>query len=133
MVQYPCKNNLGCLYLDQHPKVKWVHFPGLPSNPGHALATAQFEGKGYGSLLTFGLLNESACFELIRNLKLVSNLANLGDCKTLIIHPWSSQYVGLPKRARIENGVTDDLIRVSVGIEGIDDIIDDFEQALSEV
>jgi O-acetylhomoserine (thiol)-lyase len=81
-------------------------------------------------LLTFGLANEKACFEFIRRLKLVYHLANLGDCKTLAIHPWSSQYVTFAEEARRGNGITPDLIRISVGIEAYEDILADLDRAL---
>ncbi|MBM4041210.1 MAG: O-acetylhomoserine aminocarboxypropyltransferase/cysteine synthase [Planctomycetes bacterium] len=117
-------------FLSRHPKVKWVGFPGLPSSPSHATARAQFQGKGYGALLTFGLESERACFDFIRNVKLAYHLANLGDCKTLVIHPWSSQYISFTEESRRANGITPDLVRVSVGIEAVEDIIEDFDQAL---
>ncbi len=117
-------------FLAKHPKVKWVNYPGLPNSPAHATAKAQFKGKGYGGLLTFGLADQKACFDFIRNVKLTYHLANLGDCKTLVIHPGSSQYVSFTEDARRANGITPDLLRVSVGIEAIEDILDDFDQAL---
>lgn len=120
-------------YLDKHPKVKWVSFPGLTSSPSHETAKAQFQGKGYGGLLTFGLDNEKACFDYIRNVKLAYHLANLGDCKTLVIHPWSSQYIRFTEESRYANGITPDMVRVSVGIEDIEDILEDFDQALAKV
>ncbi len=117
-------------FLDRHPKVKWTNFPGLPKSPSHATAQAQFRGKGYGALLTFGLENEKSCFDFIRNVKLAYHLANLGDCKTLVIHPWSSQYISFTEESRRANGITPDLVRVSVGIEAVEDILEDFDQAL---
>jgi O-acetylhomoserine (thiol)-lyase len=119
-------------FLDEHPKVKWVNFPGLPKSPAHEIAKAQFQGRGYGSLLTFGLEDEKACFDFIRRIKLAYHLANLGDCKTLVIHPWSSQYINFTEESRLANGITPDLVRVSVGIEAIEDILEDFDQALSK-
>jgi len=120
-------------FLDRHPKVTWVNFPGLSTNPSHETARRQFDGKGYGGLLTFGLKNEQACFEFIRRVELAYHLANLGDCKTLVIHPWSSQYVSFTEESRRANGIAPELIRVSVGIEAIEDILEDFDQALKEV
>jgi O-acetylhomoserine (thiol)-lyase len=120
-------------FLDKHPKVKWVAFPGLPKSPSHQTAKAQFGGKGFGSLMSFGLADEKACFQFIRSLKLIYHLANLGDCKTLVIHPWSSQYISFTEEARRANGITPDLVRVSVGIEAIEDILADLEQALATV
>jgi len=119
-------------FLKGHSKVKWVNFPGLPTSPAHETAKAQFKGKGYGALLTLGLENEKACFEFIRRLKLVYHLANIGDCKTLAIHPWSSQYVSFAEDARKANGITPDLVRISVGIEAIEDILEDIDQALGK-
>jgi len=118
-------------FLSHHPKVKWVNFPGLPNSPAHETARMQFEGKGYGALMTFGLESESACFEFIRNVKVAYHLANLGDCKTLVIHPWSSQYINFTEDARRASGITPELVRVSVGIEAIEDITADFDQALT--
>jgi O-acetylhomoserine (thiol)-lyase len=120
-------------FLNKHKKVKWVNFPGLEKHPSHKIAKFQFKGKGYGALLTFGLENEKACFNFIRNVKLIYHLANLGDCKTLVIHPWSSQYVSFTEDARKSNGITPDLLRVSVGIEAIEDIMEDFDQALKKI
>ncbi len=120
-------------FLDKHPKVKWVNFPGLPNHPAHESAKAQFQGKGFGALLTIGLENQKNCFDFIRNVKLAYHLANLGDSKTLVIHPGSSQYVSFTEEARLANGITPDLVRVSVGIEAIEDILDDFDQALNAI
>ncbi|NIS75627.1 MAG: aminotransferase class I/II-fold pyridoxal phosphate-dependent enzyme [Deltaproteobacteria bacterium] len=120
-------------FLDKHSKVTWVNFPGLKKSPDHATAKAQFQGKGFGGLLTFGLKDEKTCFDFIRNVKLVYHLANLGDCKTLVIHPWSSQYIRFTEESRRENGITPDMVRVSVGIEAIEDILEDFDQALAKL
>ena len=120
-------------FLDKHTKVTWVNFPGLKKSPDHATAKAQFQGKGFGGLLTFGLKDEKTCFDFIRNVQLVYHLANLGDCKTLVIHPWSSQYIRFTEESRRENGITPDMVRVSVGIEAIEDILEDFDQALAKI
>ncbi|MBM4327836.1 MAG: O-acetylhomoserine aminocarboxypropyltransferase/cysteine synthase [Deltaproteobacteria bacterium] len=117
-------------YLSSHKKVKWVNYPGLAANPSHETAKRQFAGLGYGGLLTFGLETQEACFGFIENLKLTYHLANLGDSKTLAIHPYSSQYVAFTEEARQKLSIHPEMIRVSVGIEHIDDIIADFDQAL---
>ncbi len=117
-------------FLEGHSAVKWVNYPGLESSPHREIAEKQFASKGYGSLVTFGLKDENACFEFIRRLKLAYHLANLGDCKTLVIHPASSQYVSFEDKLKVELGVPPDLVRVSVGIEAIDDITEDFDSAL---
>ena len=113
--------------------MKWVNYPGLKSSPSHALAKKQFKGRGYGALLTFGLKNQAQCFSFIRRLKLCYHLANLGDVKTLVIHPYSSQYVNFTEEARLALGIKPGMIRVSVGIEDVDDILGDFEQALAKI
>ncbi len=118
-------------FLSSHKKVKWVNYPGLTSSPFHAIAESEFNGKGYGALLTFGLAGQDECFKFIKNLKLVYHLANLGDCKTLVIHPYSSQYVSFDEPTRQALSIGADMMRVSVGIEAIEDIIEDFDQALT--
>ena len=120
-------------FLAGHSKVSWVNYPGLTSSPSHEVATRQFEGKGYGALLTFALADQAACFEFIRSVKLAYHLANLGDSKTLIIHPYSSQYISFTEEKRKELSIPAGMIRVSVGIEHPDDIIADFAQALEAV
>jgi O-acetylhomoserine (thiol)-lyase len=120
-------------FLEAHPKVEWVNYPGLDHHPFHAKAIEQFSGRGFGGLLTFGLKDPSACFTLIDHLSLVYHLANLGDCKTLIIHPWSTQYVAFDPDRKTALGIQPGLLRLSVGIEDVDDIKEDLDQALSRV
>lgn len=117
-------------FLKNHPKVNWVNYPGMDSSAHRKTALAQFGGKGFGSLLTFGLADQNACFEFIKRLKIAYHLANLGDCKTLVIHPASSQYVSFDQKTRTELGIPSDMVRVSVGIEAIEDIIEDFDSSL---
>ncbi|MCG8683636.1 MAG: aminotransferase class I/II-fold pyridoxal phosphate-dependent enzyme [Desulfobacterales bacterium] len=118
-------------FLKAHPKVKWVNFPGFKGHPCHDIARSQFREKGFGTMLTFGLENQDACFTLINNLKMILNLANLGDCKTLVIHPYSSQYVNFPQEQR-DKMADPCLIRFSTGIEHPDDICRDLDQALAK-
>ena len=120
-------------FLADHPKVRWVNYPGLPDHPDHALAARQFHGKGFGGLLTFGLANQEECFACINALGLIYHLANLGDCKSLIIHPYSSQYLSFTEESRQELAITADLLRLSIGIEAVDDIIADLDQALNKL
>ena len=120
-------------FLDKHPKVKWTNFPGLQKNGAYKTSKEQFKGVGFGAMLTFGLEDEKHCFDLIRNLKLIYHLANIGDCKSLIIHPSSSQYISFTQESKKDNGITPDLIRLSVGIEAIDDILEDLDQALASI
>jgi O-acetylhomoserine (thiol)-lyase len=118
-------------YLTERPEVYWVNYPGLDGHPSHEVAHRQFDGKGYGGMVTFGLKDQSACFKFINRLKLIYHLANLGDCKTLVIHPYSSQYVSFDDPTREMLSISPDMIRLSVGIEASEDICADVDQALS--
>jgi len=119
-------------WLEAHPQVTWVSYPGLESHPCHALAKKYLK-RGFGGVLSFGVRGgESAGVTLVDNLKLVSNLANVGDAKSLAIHPASTTHEQLTAEEQLASGVTRDLIRVSVGIEHIDDIIEDFIQAFDK-
>jgi O-acetylhomoserine (thiol)-lyase len=120
-------------YLNSHRKVKWVNFPGLSSHPDHETAKRVFGNRGFGAMIAFGLENQNQCFTLIDNLEMIYHLANLGDCKTLIIHPWSSQYVSFEPDVKEGLLITPDLIRLSVGIENPNDIINDIDQALEKI
>ncbi len=120
-------------HLNTHKKVKWVNFPGLTDHADHETAKKAFGNKGFGAMITFGLENEAQCFSLIDNLEMIFHLANLGDCKTLIIHPWSSQYISFDPEVKKELLITPDLLRLSVGIENVDDIINDIDQALEKI
>jgi len=120
-------------WLEKHEKVAWVSYPGLESHPSHALAKKYLK-RGYGGVLSFGIKGgEKAGVTVVDGLKLASNLANVGDAKTLVIHPSSTTHEQLTEEEQLNSGVTKDLIRVSVGIEHIDDIIEDFTQALSTI
>ena len=120
-------------FLAGHPKVGWVRYPGREDSASYDTAKKQFGGRHFGGLLTFGLGNEKEAFDLIRHLEIAYHLANLGDVKTLVIHPWSSQYVSFTDETRKDIGIFPELVRVSAGIEAKDDIIADFEQALAKV
>ena len=120
-------------FLASQPKVQWVRYPGLAEHPQHGVAQRQFGGLGFGGMFTFGLADQDACFRLIKGLKLVYHLANIGDCKSLIIHPFSSQYLSFAPEIKKSLSITPDLVRLSVGIEAAEDIIDDLAQALENV
>nr|HID57842.1 O-acetylhomoserine aminocarboxypropyltransferase/cysteine synthase [Desulfobacterales bacterium] len=120
-------------YLRERPEVVWVNYPGLEDHPFHTIAKKEFGGKGFGGVLTFGLKDQEACFRFINNLKLIYNLANLGDCKTLVIHPYSSQYVSFDESSREKLSITPDMIRLSIGIEAVEDICKDLGQALDSL
>jgi O-acetylhomoserine/O-acetylserine sulfhydrylase len=121
-------------WLEKHPKVAWVSFPGLPNHPAHANAKKYLRKGLFGSMLVFGIKGGiEAGKTFINNVQLASLLANVGDAKTLVIHPASTTHQQLSVEEQAQSGVTPDLIRVSVGIEHIDDIIADFAAALSTV
>ena len=130
-----CQNSLTfAQWLNQSPYVEWVSYPGLPSHESHLNAKTFFREGLYGGIVTFGVKGGyEAGKKLINNLKLTSLLANVGDAKTLIIHPASTTHQQLSEEEQISAGVTPDLIRVSVGIEHIDDILADFEQAFKKL
>jgi len=118
-------------WLEKHPAVKYVNYPGLPSSPYYELAK-KYLPKGAGGVLGFGFHSGyDFAKKFIDSLKLVSHLANVGDAKTLIIHPASTTHQQLEDAEQLAAGVTKDFVRVSVGIEHIDDIIADFEQAIA--
>ncbi len=120
-------------YLESRPEINWVNYPGLEKHPSHRVARRQFNGKGFGGMLTFGLRDEETCLRFINNLELIYPLANLGDCKTLAIHPFSTQYVSFDDSTRESLSITPDMIRLSVGIEAIEDICGDIGQALDRL
>jgi O-acetylhomoserine (thiol)-lyase len=118
-------------FLEKHPNVSWVNYPGLPSHPSHALAKKYHHLGLYGAILGFGIKGGVAAGKkFIESLKLFSHLANIGDAKSLVIHPASTTHQQLTPAERLATGVTDDFVRLSVGIENVDDIIADLDQAL---
>ena len=119
-------------WLEKHPAVSWVSHPSLPAHPSHALAK-KYLRNGFGSVLTFGIKGgRDAGRKFIDSVKLASHLANVGDAKTLVIHPNTTTHQQLSDAEQKASGVTADLVRVSVGIEHIEDIKADFEQAFGE-
>jgi O-acetylhomoserine (thiol)-lyase len=117
-------------WLEKHPAVVWVNYPGLTSHRHHQLA-ARYLPDGAGALMGFGIRGgRDAGVKFINAVKLASHLANIGDAKTLVIHPASTTHSQLTEKEQIETGVTQEYIRVSVGIEDIADIQEDFDQAL---
>ena len=120
-------------FLKKHPKVEWVNYTGLPEHQSHALAQKYLVG-GFGPIVGFGVKGgEKASLKFIDRLKLFSNLANIGDSKSLVIHPASTTHQQLTVEEQKKTGVTPDAIRLSVGTEDIEDIIADLEQALAGV
>jgi O-acetylhomoserine (thiol)-lyase len=119
-------------FLESHPRVSWVNYPGLPSNKYHALAQ-KYLPRGSGSIMTFGIKGGmEAGVKFIEGLQFFSHLANVGDAKTLVIHPASTTHRQLSEEDQIKAGVGPDMIRLSIGIEDIDDILWDLDQALEQ-
>ncbi len=129
-----CENTLAVAsWLEQHPKVGWVNYAGLPGNRYQALAERLLP-KGAGAVFTFGLKGGyDAGLKLVAGVKLFSHLANIGDTRSLIIHPASTTHAQLTPEQRAAAGAGDDVVRLSVGLEDAADIIGDLEQALAEV
>ncbi len=118
-------------FLEKHPAVAWVNYPGLPSHPDHERAK-QYLPKGAGAIVGFGVRGGAeAAVRFINSVKLASHLANIGDAKTLVIHPASTTHSQLTVAEQAETGVTPEFIRISVGIEDIADIKADLDQALA--
>jgi O-acetylhomoserine (thiol)-lyase len=118
-------------FLEKHPNVLWVNYPGLASHPSHALAKKYHHRGLYGAILGFGIKGGmEAGKKFIDNLKLFSHLANIGDAKSLVIHPASTTHQQLTSEERLATGVTDDFVRLSVGLEHVDDLTADLDQAL---
>ena len=129
-VQRHCDNSLALArWLERHPQVAWVSYPGLESHPHHQRAR-KYLRNGFGPVLSFGIKGGLAAGKKwIDAVKLASNLANVGDAKTLVIHPASTTHSQLSEAEQRSAGVTPDAIRVSTGIEHIEDIQEDFEDA----
>jgi len=120
-------------FLKVHPKVSWVKYAGLPDFPSHQLAR-KYLINGFGSIFTFGIKGGmEAGKKLIEKVNLISHLANVGDAKTLILHPASTSHSQLSDKEQLAAGITSDLVRLSVGIECADDIIKDLNQALRKI
>ncbi|MEO7742029.1 MAG: O-acetylhomoserine aminocarboxypropyltransferase/cysteine synthase family protein [Usitatibacter sp.] len=126
-----CANAMAVAkFLESHPRVSWVNFPGLPSSPYHSLAK-RYMPKGAGSLLSFGIKGGFAAgVKFIEALQFVSHLANIGDAKSLVIHPASTTHRQLSEEEQVKAGVPPDMVRLSIGLESVDDILWDLGQAL---
>ncbi len=121
-------------HLEAHPKVTWASYPGLPSHPTHEVAR-RYHARGlYGAIVGFGIEGgREAGRRFVESAKLLSHLANIGDAKSLVIHPATTTHSQLTPEEQAETGVTEDFVRLSIGLETIDDIIEDIDQALAKV
>ena len=121
-------------FLSKHPKVTWVNYPGLPTDKNYALAKKYHKNNLYGAIIGFGVKGGvSEAKKFIDGLEIFSLLANVGDAKSLAIHPASTTHQQLTEEEQKSVGVTPDFIRLSVGLEHIDDLITDLEEALKKV
>jgi O-acetylhomoserine (thiol)-lyase len=129
-----CDNALAIArHLQKHPKVKWVNYAGLPEHASHALARKYMGGRASG-ILTFGVTGGRAGGAQFQDaLKLFTRLVNIGDAKSLACHPASTTHRQLSPAELAKAGVTEDTVRLSVGIEHVDDLVADLEQALAAV
>jgi O-acetylhomoserine (thiol)-lyase len=129
-----CQNALAIArFLNEHPQIDWVNYPGLPSHPSYNLAQ-KYLPKGQGALIGFGIKGgKAAGRKFIDNLRLFSHLANIGDAKSLAIHPATTTHSQLTPDEQITTGVTDDFVRLSVGLETLDDLLADLDNSLSQV
>jgi len=128
-----CANALAVAqFLKDHPRVAWVNYPGLPDNKYHALAK-KYLPKGASGLLNFGIKGGAKAGErFIEAAQMMSHLANIGDAKTLVIHPASTTHRQMSEDEQLKAGVAPDMVRMSVGIESLDDILWDIDQALAQ-
>lgn len=142
-VQRSCESALELAkWLEQQPSVKRVIYPGLPSHPSHEIAKQTLSARGtlsgvegsplYGAVLSFEAVDVETAHAFLNNVKLASHLANIGDAKTVVINCWTTTHAGMNEEARRAAGVTPELIRVSVGLESVKDLKEDFAQALEQ-
>ena len=133
-MQRHCDNAITVAgWLSDHPKVAWVSYPGLPGDKNHALQK-RYSPLGAGSVFTFGLKGGYAAgIKLVESLELFSHLANIGDTRSLVIHPASTTHRQLSDEQKIAAGAGPDVVRLSIGIEDVNDIVADLEQALAKV
>jgi len=120
-------------YLEEHPRVNWVSYPGLPCHDTHALAKKYHYRGLYGAMIGFGIEGgREAGRRFVESTRLLSHVANIGDAKSLVIHPATTTHSQLTAEEQLETGVSDDFVRLSIGIESAADIVADIEQALAK-
>ena len=120
-------------HLAKHPKASWVRYPGLTGDPTYPIAKRLLT-RGFGGMVVFGVKGGRPAGEkFIESLGLFSHLANVGDAKSLALHPASTSHSQLTEEQQKESGLTPDLVRLSIGLESIDDIIGDLDQALAKI
>src|SRR5262249_30991758 len=133
-MQRHCENGeVIANFLSKHPKVDKLYWPGLPSHPGHAVAKAQM--RGFGGMLSFTLKGDRIedANKVLAGTQLFSLAESLGGVESLLGHPASMTHASIPREERLRNGLADTLIRLSVGVEDAQDLVDDLDQALARV
>jgi cystathionine beta-lyase/cystathionine gamma-synthase len=131
-----CENAIKLAeWLQSHPRVKKVNYPGLPNHPQHALAERLFQRKGYGGVLSFEIegADTAQVFRFMESLTVCLPATTLGDIYSLVLHPATASHRSLTPEERARVGIPDGLVRLSAGIESADDILADLEQALSKL
>jgi cystathionine gamma-lyase len=132
-MQRQCQNAAGIAdWLNQHPKISRVNYPGLPAHPQHALAGQLFGGKGYGGMVSFEIAgaDKAKAFRFLESLQLCQPATTLGDIYTLLLHPATTSHRALTPAERARIGISDGLLRLSAGIEALEDLLADLDQAL---
>lgn len=117
-------------WLQKQPKVKKVYYTGLPSHPGYEISIKQ--ARGFGCMLTFQVDSKETALSVLKNVKMIHFAESLGGVETLITYPTTQTHADVPEETRLRNGITDEILRISVGIENIDDLIADLDQALNQ-
>jgi cystathionine beta-lyase/cystathionine gamma-synthase len=131
MKQHDANGRAVARFLEDHPSVKRVFYPGLPSHPQHEVALRQ--QRGFGAMISFDVATLQNARAVLNSLKLCSLAESLGGVETLISHPATMTHASVPPEVRQRIGITDGLIRISVGIEDVEDLIDDLDQALQKI
>jgi len=131
MMQHNTNGLALARFLASHPKVQRVYYPGLPSHPQHELAKRQM--RGFGGMLSFDLGSLEAARRVLNNVRLMALAESLGGVETLISHPATMTHASVPPEHRARLGITDGLVRISAGIEDIEDLVEDLTQALDKV
>jgi cystathionine beta-lyase/cystathionine gamma-synthase len=131
MAQHDANGIALARFLENHPKVQRVLYPGLPAHPQHEIARRQ--QTGFGGMISFDVSTMDAARTVLNNVKLCSLAESLGGVETLISHPASMTHASVPPDVRKKIGITDGLVRLSVGIEDVEDLVADLDQALSHI
>ena len=131
MKQHDANGRVIARFLEDHPRVQFVHYPGLPSHPHHDVAVRQ--QRGFGAMISFDVVTLENARKMLNHVKLCSLAESLGGVETLISHPATMTHASVPAEVRERIGITDGLIRISVGIEDVEDLITDLDSALNKM